>query len=383
MLDRSSRHIALAIAAVTGLSLAAQPATVSRAAAGIPVGVVADLSGTAAIYGVSIQHGVQLAADQINARGGIKGRPVNVMIDDAASQVSQVQNLYQQDITAKHVVAIIGPTLSSEAFKADPIAQGLHTPVVATSNTAAGITKMGNYIFRMSLGEADVIPLTLKAAEAHLHFKHVAIIYANDNAFTLADGQVFQAVAKKMGLKVVDTETYATTDKDFSTQLTKIKNAKPDAILCGALKEGAQVLIQARQLGIPSSVHFIGGNGFNSPAIISAAGKAAEGAIEGTAWFANGKSRLNQSFIKAYKARYKTAPDQFAAQAYDGMNIVVAALKKARSITPQAVRDALAAVKNVPVVTGASGTFSFTSTRDANEKGTVQIIRNGQFVEYK
>jgi branched-chain amino acid transport system substrate-binding protein len=144
------------------------------------------------------------------------------------------------------------------------------------------------------------------------------------------------------------------------------------------------ILVQARQLGIPASVHVIGGNGFNSPAIISGAGKAAEGAIEGTAWFANGMATLNQKFISAYKARYGKAPDQFAAQAFDGVNILAAALKAAHTTSDRkAVRDALATLKSAPVVTGASGTFHFTPMRDAGEQGTVQIIQNGQFAAYR
>ena len=379
------RTVVLAIAVTACLAMANQPASVSRAdSAKISIGLVADISGSASVYGVSIRNGAQLAADTLNKAGGVNGHQIDLLVGDAASSNTQVVDLYQQYINSQHVVGIIGPTLSSEAFKADPIAQQAGVPVIATSNTAPGISAMGTYIFRMSLGEADVIPLTIKIAQSHLHFKKVAIIYGNDNAFTIGDGTVFKAVAKKFKLTVVDTETFATGDKDFKIQLSKIKDAHPDAILVGALaKEAVLILSQGRQLGIPTKVHFIGGNGFNSPAVISGAGSAAEGAIEGTAWFANSKSMINQRFITAYKARYGKAPDQFAAQAYDGVNIMVAGVKLANTTSDhKALRDALARLTGVPVVTGASGTFSFTPTRDAGEQGTVQIIQNGQFVQY-
>jgi len=377
---------------MAGLALSALPApiraagsSIHAASAAIPVGLVADISGSASVYGVAIRNGAQLAADMINKANGINGHHLDLVVGDASSSPTQVINLFQQDINSAHVLGLIGPTLSSEAFKADPIAQQAGVPVVATSNTAPGITAMGTYIFRMSLGEADVIPLTIKTALKHLHFKKVAILYGNDNAFTIGDNQVFKAVAKKLGLTVLDTLTFTTGDKDFSTQLTKIKGERPDAILVGALaKEAVLILTQARQLGIPTRVHIIGGNGFNSPAIITGAGAAAEGTIEGTAWYANGTSALNRRFSKSYKERYGKAPDQFAAQAFDGVNILAAAIKKANTTGDrQAVRNALAALKGVPVVTGASGEFSFTPTRDAGELGTVQIIQGGQFVEYK
>lgn len=384
MAHRLLRSVALALA-VAGLASLGQPAATRAAGSAISIGLVADISGSASVYGVSIRNGAQLAASLINRSGGIHGHPLNLMVGDAASAKTQVINLYQQDINSAHVLALIGPTLSSEALSADPIAQQSGVPVLATSNTAAGITTMGNYIFRDSLGEADVIPLTIKTALKHLRFKKVAIFYGNDNAFTIADGQVFKAVAKKYHLSVVDTETFATGDKDFSTQLTKIKGAHPDAILVGALaKEAVLILTQARQLGIPTNVHIIGGNGFNSPQVISGAGQAAEGAIEGTAWFANGTSSLNRRFVADYKARYHASPDQFAAQAFDGVNILAAAIAKANTTSDRkALRNALAALKDVPVVTGASGQFSFTPARDAGELGTVQIIQGGKFVAYK
>jgi branched-chain amino acid transport system substrate-binding protein len=365
---------------------AGQPLHASRAAgSAVGIGVVADITGASSVYGVSISKGANLAADDINKAGGINGHQLALTVSDAATSNTQVIDLYQQDIQNKSILGIIGPTLSSEALKADPIAQQAGLPVVATSNTAAGISAMGTYIFRLSLGEADVIPLTIKTAQSHLHFKKVAIIYGNDNAFTISDGAVFAAVAKKVGLQVVDTETFATGDKNFKIQLSKIKAAKPDAILTGALApEAVLIMTQGRQLGIPTSVHFIGGNGFNSPAVITGAGSAAEGAIEGTAWFPNAKTAINQRFIKEYKARYGKAPDQFAAQAFDGINVLAAAIKLANTTSNRAaVRDALTKVKNVPVVTGASGLFSFTALRDANEQGTVQIIQNGQFVQYQ
>lgn len=383
---RHVRGVALALSVTTCLALAGQPALLASHAAGssVSVGLVADITGASSVYGVSIRNGAQLAADQINKAGGINGHTLNLMVGDSATSNTQVIDLYQQFINSDHVLGIIGPTLSSEAFKADPIAQQSGVPVIATSNTAAGISAMGNYIFRMSLGEADVIPLTIKTAMKHLHFKKVAILFGNDNAFTKGDGAVFAAVAKAMHLTVVDTETFATGDKDFKVQLTKIKGAHPDAILVGALApEAVLILIQGRQLGIPTSVSFIGGNGFNSPAVISGAGKAAEGAIEGTAWFPAGKTMINQHFISAYKARYGKAPDQFAAQAYDGVNIMAAGIKAAHTTSDRsALRDALAKLKGVPVVTGSTGTFAFTPTRDAGELGTVQIIQHGQFVQY-
>jgi branched-chain amino acid transport system substrate-binding protein len=237
----------------------------------------------------------------------------------------------------------------------------------------------------MSLGEADVVPLAIDVARKHLHFTKVAIIYGKDNAFTIGDGAIFKDVAQREGLQVVDTETYATGDEDFSAQLTRIKNAHPDVILVGALiGEAVRILTQGRRLGIRASVHFIGGNGFNSPALIQQAGAASEGAIEGTAWFPGSTRPPNRTFISRYRSRFGTAPDQFAAQAFDGVNILAAGIQQAHTTTDRAaLRRALTSLRNISVVTGATGTFRFTPSRDTGETGTVQIVRNGRFELYR
>lgn len=350
----------------------------------VTVGLVADVTGPAGVYGRSIRNGAVLAAALINGRGGINGHRLSLEVRDGATSETRVVKLYHQIIGRDKVLALLGPTLSSEAQTADPIAQAAHVPVIATSNTAPGITAMGSYIFRMSLGEADVVPLAMNVARKNLHLQRVAIIYGKDNAFTVGDGAIFKAEAGKDGLDVVDTETFSTGDSDFSAQLTRIKDAHPNAILVGALvTEAARILTQARRLGIPSSVHFIGGNGFNSPALITQAGTASEGAISGTAWFAGSTRPLNRAFVAQYRSRYGRDPDQFAAQAFDGVNILAAGIARAGAGKDRAaLRQAITQIKNVPVVTGADGTFSFTSTRDAGEVGTVQIVRNGSFAVY-
>jgi len=384
MIIRRVRTATFALATIASLSLSGLSTAPSRATGTVTIGVVADVTGASSVYGTSIRNGATLAAALLNKAGGVNGNTLNIKLGDAASSETQAIDLFQQYSGDSTVLAILGPTLSSEALKADPLAQQAGIPVLATSNTAKGIVELGDYIFRLALGEARVIPLAMQTAQKHLHFRKVAIIYANDNTLTSGEAQIFQAAAKALNLTVVDTETFATKDKDFSTQLTKIKGAHPDAILAGALAPAAvPLMVQARQLGIPASVTFIGGNGFNSPAVIAGAGKAAEGAVAGTAWFANGKGALNQRFIAAYKAAYGKAPDQFAAQAFDGVNVLAAGVTKAHTTSDRkALRAALATLSGVPVVTGASGSFSFTATRDSGEQGTVQIIRNGQFVQY-
>ena len=210
-----------------------------------------------------------------------------------------------------------------------------------------GIVEIGDYIFRTSLPENSVIPNTVKVTAKALNLKQVAIMYGNDDAYTQGGYKVFKESLVQGGIKILTEETFAKGDTDFSAQLTKIKSLNPDAIIVSALaEEAANIMVQARTLGIPDSVHIIGGNGFNSPKLAQIAGKSAEGAISGSAWNVASTFPASVDFVKSFKAEYNEDPDQFAAQAYVAAWVAAVAVKNANSVDHTAVRDALAQIKD-------------------------------------
>ena len=218
---------------------------------------------------------------------------------------------------------ILGPTLSNEMFAAGPVANGRKIPIVGTSTTANGITAIGPYVFRTSLPEADVVPVTLKTAKDKLGVKKVAVMYGNDDAFTKSAYDVMKDALAKLNIEVLTTETFGGKDTDFSAQLTKIKALNPDAIVVSALVEaGSGILLGKKALGFPEKVRVIGGNGLNAPKVGEIAGDAADGTLVGSPWFIGKKDPANEKFVAAYKAKYGSDPDQFAAQAYDTLFIV-------------------------------------------------------------
>ncbi|HKK00637.1 MAG TPA: ABC transporter substrate-binding protein, partial [Desulfuromonadales bacterium] len=141
------------------------------------------------------------------------------------------------------------------------------------------------------------------------------------------------------------------------------------------VEEGSGIVLQARQLGL--NVPIIGGNGFNSPSLIKNAGSAAEGVLIGAAWHSSSSQPMNKKFVADFTAKYGNPPDQFAAQAFAGVQIACAAIKKAGSTNHKAIRDALAKTKNLDTVLGK---YSFTAGRDADYTPIVQIVKNGKFV---
>ncbi len=362
----------------------AQPTNTSGTASGgeVKIGFAFVTSGDNAVYGTSQKAAAQLAIDEINAAGS--GPKLTGVFEDTAAKPDQAFTVFQKFINADKVAAIIGPTLSNEAKTSDPEAQKDAVPVLAVSNTAAGITDIGDYIFRDSLSEAQVIPETVKQAKDKLKLTKVSLMFASDDAFSKSGADVFRAELQKNSIQILSEQTFSTNDVDFKAQLNAVKADNPDAIVVSALAKPAQLIMQQARndVGIDPKISIIGGNGFNSPAIVKAAGPAAEGMIVGAAWNLNSTEPLSAKFIAAYKAAANKDPDQFAAQAYAGVYILYDAIKRAningKSLADArtAIRDALKGTSGVDTVLGK---FSFTDARDANHTPVVQIVNNGVF----
>ncbi|MBC7513637.1 MAG: ABC transporter substrate-binding protein [Herminiimonas sp.] len=371
-----------------GLSSAASIA----GAADIKIGAAEALTGPAAKYGVAIKNGFTLAVDEINAKGGVNGNKIALIVEDEQGKKEEAITVFKKLIFQDKVIMLFGPTLSNSAFAADPIANAAKIVAFGTSNTADGITAIGPHIFRNSVMESDVLPVTTRAAIKHFNLKKVAVIYGNDDAFTKNGYDVFKATLENQKIQVTDTETYAKGDVDFKAQLTKIKATNPDAIVCSCLaEEAANIILQTRTLGMKQP--FIGGNGFNSPKLFEIAKDAADNTIMGSPWSADNAAPANKAFMAAYKAKFNAEPDQFAAQAYDAMHIAAEALKKAKLTgnlekDREAVREALPFVK----MDGATGKFAFRRAPakdgkeagyDADQDAIVNIAKGGKFVLLK
>jgi branched-chain amino acid transport system substrate-binding protein len=350
--------------------------------AGITLGAVVDLTGATSIYGTSIQKGIDLAVKQVNDQTFFgQGHKLSVVYEDPAGDPQQAVAAFNKMIANPDIVAILVPTLSTEALVADPLAQKAGLPVIASSNTVVGIVEIGNYIFRTSLPESTVIPNTIKVVATALKLTKVAILYGNDDAYTQSSYEVFKAALQAEAITILTEETFLKGDTDFTTQLNKIKSLGPDAIIVSAyVDEAAGIMTQARALGIPETVRFIGGNGINSPKLAQIAGTAAEGAISGSAWYQSNTFPASVDFVTAFTALYGSAPDQFAAQAYTAAWVTAIAIKNAGSVDHAAIRTALAQIKdfNSPL-----GVFSFDAARNPVHTPVVLTVKNGAFVVFQ
>ncbi len=361
------------------VSLASAVAVAGRASAAetvVKIGAALSMTGPAAVYGATQKAGIQAAVDEINKSGELKGVKLQAVFEDDASTKEQGIAVFQRFINRDRVNAILGPTLSNTATAADPLAQAAKVTVVAISNTAPkGITDIGDHIWRVSLTEGQVIPGALKRAQQKLGFKTAGVLYGNDDAFTQAGYNVMKAALEDLKVKTLGTQTFAKPDRDYNAQLTALLAQKPDILVVSALAENAAgIVAQARQLGWKGAV--LGGNGFNSPALIKNGGPAAEGVLVGTAWDRTSTSPANQKFLEIMRAR-GVDPDQFAAQAYTGVLVIADAVKLAgMKVGREDINAALAKVKDLPTPLGS---FSMLPNRDASHEPALQHVKDGKF----
>ena len=374
-----SAALALAFIATAGLIAPSGAATKGPAAGKtVRVGVIADVTGPAQVYGTAQKNAYDLANEDVKS-GKLDAGGANLTFDvgDAATDPNQVVNLMQKYISDGSTAIVLGPTLSGEAFKAFPIAARANFPVMGTSTTAEGVTALGPSVFRDSLAESQVIPTTVKRTKAKWNYKSAAIIYGDDNAFTKTDGDIFARELKNAGVSVVDTETFHINDKDFQAQLTRIESKHPDVIAIGALfPEATKIIGQAGKLGIKT--HMIGGNGLNSPEMYNVAGPAAQGTVVGAAWYSGAKYPQNLDFVKRYTAKFGKAPDQFSAQAYAAAE-VVAALVKNGAVTKD---EMLAGLRNAKQFQTVLGPIGFDTNRDVKSSPVILEIVKGGFAYF-
>lgn len=337
----------------------------------IPIGAAFSLTGAAAQYGSSQKNALEMAVDDLNEVGGVT---YSLTVEDDATDPQQAIQVFDGFISNDASI-IVGPTLSNTAKQTNPVAQEAGVPVLGVSNTAAGITEIGDYIFRDSLTEDAVIPQTVAAAVEKFDLEKVVVMYSNDDAFTESGYQAFAAALEEEGVEVIETLTFSKTDTDFRALLDKAKQSSPDALVVSALIEAAVPLVtQAREIGIDAPI--IGGNGFNSPALIKGAGEAAEGVIVGAAWNSASENEQNVAFIEAYTERFDAAPDQFAAQAYAGMQIIDEAVRANCSGEREDIKAGLGEITDVPTVLGE---VSINENRDAEHEALVQVVEGGKF----
>lgn len=341
----------------------------------IPIGIAVAQTSNVALFGQEQVLGAQIAEDFFNRRGGVNGRPIKLVFQDTAGDEAGAINAFQTLINNAKVVAIVGPTLSQQAFAADPIAQQAKVPIVAPSNTAAGIPQIGTFISRVSAPVTGFAPAAIKAAlELNPNIKKVAVFFAQNDAFSKSETVVFQSTIKDtFKLDLVTVQTHQTTDTDFTTQATNVLAFNPDLIvISGLAADGGNLVKQLRELGYKGLI--VGGNGFNTTNLFPVCKAQCDGILVAQSYSYQAPFEINQEFRAAYKDKQKgKEPPQFSGQAFTAVQVIVEALRevdkksKLSGLSLEQIRGELAKQIIAGTYQTPLGEISFTQVK--NDKG--------------
>jgi len=379
------RSIPFAIVALTIGSLLVASCQPSKPS--VKIGINAELTGEMPAVGASCKQAAELFAEQVNKDGGIMvggiKLPVELSVVDNSCKADQSAAAAQRLISQNGVLVMVGPDASSCAIPAGELAESLGCLMISpwstnpktTQDTQTGKPKKN--VFRACFTDRFESPVLAAFATKNLHAKTAAVLYDVTSEAPTSQSALFKEAFEKAGGKVVSMETYSTGDRDFSAQLTKIRESAPDIIYLPApYNDTPLIAAQARQLGIKAP--FLGSDAWSSPDIIKLdTGKNLEGSYFCNHYSTEAATPKAKQFIADYTARYGNAPDDVAALTYDAMGLASQSISSAGKVDRTAVRDAMAATRTFE---GVTGHFVYPEgARDPEKSAVIMQIKDGSF----
>jgi branched-chain amino acid transport system substrate-binding protein len=370
----------LALFALLAASALPASAGATLPAGDVHLGLAFSGSGAGSTYGGQQEDAAGLAVAEVNASGVLGAAKLVLDARDTGSDPQQAADAFTGLIDGG-AVALLGPTLSSSALAANPVAQARGIPVIGVSTTGDDVLDAGRFIFRDSLAERVVLPVTVAVSHRRLKYHRAAIVWESGDAYSKSARAVMRRSLKQLsGVKVVADASFAAGSRaGHRAALATVARSRPDVLFIAALAPDViDLMAVARATPTLKHVPFVGGDSFNTPGLMDQAGDVADGAISGTAWISTEKTPGNAAFVRAYREQLGYQPDQFAAQAYTGVKLLAAAIVRADSTSPAAIRSALAGLRNVDTVLGR---FSFGADREPQYAPVIQQVRGYGFVK--
>ena len=356
---------AAAISALTlvGMSACTQPSSGptggGNAATGdtIKIGVNYELSGAVATYGKQNVDGIQMAVDEINAKGGVKGKKIEIVKYDSKSEPAEATTLATKLMSQDKVLTMIGPATSGSFKAVIPAGNQNKVPVISGSATADDVTVTGGkvqpFAFRTCFSDSYQGGVMAQYAAEKLGAKTAVILGDTSSDYAKGLAKNFKENFTKSGGSVVAEEGYVAGDTDFKATLTNIKGKDFDVLyIPGYYQEVGLIIKQARELGIDAKI--LGGDGFDSPTLLELAGAPALNNVFFTSHYSaldTSNTKL-QDFIKTYKDKFGEDPSSFNALGYDTAYFVAKAIGEAKELTGPAIAEAMANAKGFEGVTG-------------------------------
>lgn len=317
----------------------------------IPVGYVDAFSGPRAMFGTSARNGIQMAIEEVNARGGIQGKNIKLYIYDDQGIPENAAKAAEQLIEKQKIVALIGASASSRSLLMAPIAQAKKIPMIAFSSTHPKLTQIGDYIFRACFIDTFQGPMMAEFLRKSLKLKRAAIFRDINTQYSMNISEFFKKTFTRLGGQVVSDQTYAGGSVDFTKPLRAIQKQNPEVVyIPGYYGDVAQIAIQARSMGIKAV--FAGADGWDSGDLLELSKGSLEGAYFSSHFSPDSTEPTYVTFRDAFLKKFKLNPDAFSALGYDAAKVLSDAMKRSELMSPEQIRDQIALTKDFQGVTG-------------------------------
>jgi branched-chain amino acid transport system substrate-binding protein len=365
--------IVLAAVAFAGCRCGPETAETAEKPPEISIGVVAPLTGANAGYGISMRNGVDLAIAELNAKGGIRGRAVRAIHLDDQSRPEEAKAATLQLVTEEKVALIIGEVSSAASLEMAPIAQRAEIPMITPSATDPSITELGDFVFRVCFADPLQAEVMAVFAREVLSIETAAILRDVDSSYSVALATAFRERFERLGGRVVEDQAYGQKDRDYAPVVRALAAAGADAIYVpGYAEQIAELAALIRAAKIEA--RFLGSDGFDVGRLLAGGAANLEGAHFTTHFSPGEPSEEVKAFAAAYGEVYNEPPDSPAALGYDAARVAFRALAAAGPDDKRELRDAIAATRGFPGVTGA---ITLDEKRNAQKVVVISTIRGG------
>ncbi len=351
-----------------------------KSADSIKVGADLEMTGGSATYGISSKNAIELAFKEINEKGGVNGKKLELVVADNKSEAAEATNAMQKLVSQDKVVAVIGPNLSSSVIAASAINNGSKvldiTPMGTNPNItvdpATGKTKEFNY--RTCFIDPFQGTVMATFAKDSLNVQNAAVLIDNSSDYAKGLAQFFKENFVSGGGTITAEESYLQKDTDFKATLTKIKASNPDFLYVpGYYQEVGLIVKQARELGMTMPI--AGGDGWDSAKLPEIAGAASlNNTYFSSLYSPDDASDINKNFVAAYEKAYGQKPDVFAALSYDSALLVAEAIKNAGSEDPAKISEAMAKINGF---NGVSGSVTFDAQHNPVKSAVILEYKDG------
>ncbi len=336
----------------------------------IRVGAYLSLSGPDSTFGTDAREGIELAVEEVNARGGVKGKRLVVLYEDTESRTQEASQKVRQLVDRDHVVALLGESASSRSLAGGLIANTSRVPMITPSSTAVEVTKDREWVFRTCFTDDQQGIAAARFVHTELKKTKAAIFFTAQDTYSSGLAKSFRDAYRALGGEIVIEKGYPKGETNFRTYLAELKAKEPQVIFVpNYYNEMVLVARHAKEIGIPGTT-FVGGDGWDSTNLLDGAGTELEGAYFTNHYAPDVPWEHAKKFLAAFRAKYKHEPAGGSAQGYDAARVLADAMARAPELTPAAIRQALTQTKDFPGATGIT-----TMNADRNVKKPIVIVR--------